>query len=141
MTIPIERLEVRLGRAATNVERAIQGVVQIVFEEVGSQVVRRTPVDTGFARANWRPTRNSPSTRPVTALDPTGSATIARIAAVARSYRLGDTLYNVNRAPYIGLLNQGRSPQAPAGFVGSAVSSGTALAVTRFNAILSRICR
>lgn len=110
---------------------AIEGLVSDVAEEIGRVLVPATPVDTGFARANWRPALNAPPLIPVTRNDPTGSATISRIAVVARQYRVGDTFYLTNNAPYISLLNRGSSPQATAGFVARSVQRGTAVAVSR----------
>ncbi len=106
--------------------------------EVGRVLVPATPVKTGFARANWRATLNIPSSRPLTFLDPSGQATIARIVAVSRSWTLGDTLFIVNRAPYIEKLNAGSSPQAPAGFVRVAVDEGVRRALATFTAGLIR---
>lgn len=102
----------------------IQGLIADIGTEIGVSLVPATPVKTGFARGNWRPTLNAPSPLPVTILDPTGSATIARIRVISHQYRLGNTLFITNRTPYIGLLNQGSSPQAPPGFVLQAVTQG-----------------
>lgn len=119
----LEDLDRRLTRAAERLEQSIETLVEEVGSEVGRVLVPATPVDTGRARANWRPSLNAPASRPVTLTDPTGAATIARIGNVSRSWRLGDTLYIVNRVAYIRRLNAGSSPQAPAGFVEDAVST------------------
>ena len=121
----LRQLEGRLDRVAT---RLVSGVAQTLEEiaiAVAEDLVPATPVLTGFARANWRPALNAPATVPVTALDPTGSATIAKITAVAKRARVGDTIFIVNNAAYIGALNAGSSPQAPPRFVQSAVQTGT----------------
>lgn len=102
-----------------------------VTTEIGDRLVPATPVDTGFARGNWRPTLNSPAEVPVTFNDPTGEGTTARIAVVARRYRVGDTIFIRNNAPYIVRLNEGSSPQAPAGFVQDAIREGFSAAVAR----------
>lgn len=123
------QLSRRLARAAARLEIGVSGVIAIVGTSIGREIVPATPVDTGFARANWRPSLNAPAIVPVSELDPTGQATVARIATVSSRYRVGDTLFIVNNAPYIGALNAGSSPQAPAGFVQRSVREGTAKAL------------
>lgn len=121
------RLDVVIGRLAGGLGK----IVEDIGREVAVELVPGTPVDTGFARANWRPSLNSPTTQPITFLDPTGAATIEKIANVAKRWRLGDTLFIVNRAPYIGALNAGSSPQAPAGFVQAALEVGVERAMKK----------
>jgi hypothetical protein len=111
----------------------VEQLVEAVTEEIGRDVVTATPVLTGFAAGNWRPSLNAPATVPITFNDPTGSATIARISTTARQYRIRDTVFIVNNAPYIADLNRGSSPKAPAGFVEAAVRSGTARAIARLS--------
>lgn len=113
----LARLSRRLDRVADRLTSGVQRFVAILGQELAEELVPATPVDTGYARGNWRPSLNAPSPVPVSVLDPTGAATIARITVTARQFRVGDTLFLVNRAPYIGRLNAGSSPQAPAGFV------------------------
>lgn len=124
MSTAFSTLDDRLNRVA---DRLTDNVVRLMTEiiiSIGTAVVILTPVDTGFARANWRPSLNSPATSPISFLDPTGSATIARIETVARRFRIGDQAFLTNRAPYIGRLNEGSSPQRAAGFVQLAVIEG-----------------
>ncbi len=128
----LRQLSGRLRRVELRLNRGIEQLIGTVGDEVGKALVPATPVDTGFARGNWRPTLNVPASRPVTFLDPTGAATIARIKAVSQSFRLGDILFIVNNAPYIGLLNAGRSPQASAGFVAASVEKGVNVALLSF---------
>lgn len=131
--MPSARLTRRLNRVASRLTEGLERVVAEVTEEIGRELVPATPVDTGFARGNWRPSLNAPATVPVTNNDPTGAATIARITTVARQYRVGDTVYITSNIPYIERLNEGSSPQAPAGFVQKSVRAGTARALVRIN--------
>ena len=124
--------ERRLDRIARRMTAGVELLVQNVAEEIGDAVVIYTPVDTGYARGNWRPSLNAPAGAPISVLDPTGQATVARIVAVARQYRVGQTLYIVNNAPYIGSLNEGSSPQAPPGFVQDAIRDGFEAGVRAF---------
>ena len=122
----------RLIRVSRRLENGLEKVIATVGNEIGITLLPATPVKTGFTRGNWRPTLNVPSTRPVTFLDPTGQATIARIATVSKSWKVGDTLFIVNNTPYIELLNAGSSPQAPADFVRKAVDASVSRALATF---------
>lgn len=120
-----------LNRVSTRLTKGVERLMETTAEEIGREVVPATPVDTGFARGNWRPSINAPAVVPVTLNDPTGAATIARISTVARQYKIGDTIFIVNNASYIGDLNRGSSPQAAAGFVQESVRRGTKRAIAR----------
>lgn len=104
------------------VEAAASRVVKAIAINVTAELVERTPVDTGWASANWVPSVGAPSD--VVAGSPDAVTTTARedgLAAVAR-YRLEDgPAFVSNNVPYIGRLNEGHSAQAPAGFVQQAV--------------------
>lgn len=120
----LRTLERRLDQAIDRLTLGVEALVEAVVESVGMEVVEATPVDTGFARGNWRPSLNAPATVPISILDPTGAATISRINTVARLYKIGDTVFLVNRAPYIESLNEGSSPQAEAEFIQTATQRG-----------------
>lgn len=92
-----------------------------------------TPVDTGWARANWVPNIGSPINSPVGEPGkPSPGAQQAGQAALVR-YKLGQgPIYITNAVPYIGRLNAGHSKQAPAGFIQLAVARASkAIAKTR----------
>ena len=82
-----------------------------------------TPVDTGWASANWVPNIGSPLEQPAgtraqaeSGTLPTASTT--QSALVASSYKLTlGPVHVTNNVPYILKLNAGSSGQAPAGFV------------------------
>lgn len=133
--MPTRVLANRLDEIADNLTNGVTRLIVTVTTEIGDELVPRTPVDTGFARANWRPSVNAPAVNPLTQNDPTGQATTARIAVVARRWTPGDTIFIRNNAPYIGDLNAGSSPQArPAGFVQRAVAKGRATAFAKIAA-------
>lgn len=95
-----------------------------------------TPVDTSQAISNWRITLNQ---RAVLAIPPyahgkKGSsqaesikATIDAAKLVLAAKKPGDTVWISNVLPYIGLLNDGSSTQAPSGFVERSVLIGRKL--------------
>ena len=88
-----------------------------------------TPIDTGWASANWVPsigrsfegtagTAEQARARRVS----TGQAEQG-LAAVITRYRLRQgPVFISNNVPYIGVLNDGSSAQAPAGFVQKAIA-------------------
>lgn len=120
----ISDLDARLDSVADRLTAGVEDLFADMMKFVAAAVVISTPVDTGFARGNWRPSVNTPSTTPTSVLDPTGAATIARATAVGRFWRVGDTAFLTNNAAYIGRLNQGSSPQADAGFIRAAIVEG-----------------
>ena len=127
----LRQLERRLNNLTTRLVKGISKTIEEIGTAVGEDVVEATPVLTGFAKGNWRPSLNAPAAFPITVLDPTGSGTKAKIAAVAARARPGDTLFIVNNAAYIGALNAGSSPQADPLFVEGAVASGTERALNK----------
>jgi len=94
---------------------------------INAELIKATPVDTGWARANWVPNIGSPfeGTAGTRADAEAGSvdtaAQQAGLAKVATSYKTGPTIHQTNNVPYIELLNGGSSKQAPSGFVQSSI--------------------
>lgn len=126
----IERAERLFREVALRLEGAVEGFVREIVTEL-AELPGATPVDTGLARGNWRPSLNFPVQDPTSLPDPTGAAAAERIRSVARQYRIGDTVYVVNRVPYIGQLNAGSSPQALPGFVEAEVDEAVRRASER----------
>ena len=93
-------------------------VVKKIAFDVFSSVVKRTPVDTGRARASWTIAinRTDLTTAPVGS-----SVSITSPTAALGPVKWGDTVYISNNLPYIVPLNNGSSVQAPEGFVQMAV--------------------
>lgn len=77
-------------------EQKIDRFISAAADELKSQLVPRTPIDTGRARRGWQ----------------------LRQGAYSTSVE--------NRVPYIGVLEKGRSKQAPNGFVRQSVSATVA---------------
>lgn len=86
-----------------------------------------TPVDTGWARANWIPTIGTARegvagsrAQAEAGLLPSDQQT--GIASVAATYKLArGPIHITNNVPYIGRLDAGSSRQAPRGFVRRAI--------------------
>lgn len=104
------------------IERVIERVVRVIVVNAVAELREATPVDTGWARANWVPQVGVPVFRPYgaypgkggTAQDGFSERGLAQVAI----WRFGHgPVYIVNNVPYIERLNDGSSRQAPAGFV------------------------
>lgn len=88
-----------------------------------------TPIDTGWARANWVPSVGDPAILPASNNDPDAAAIAARQQAaenglnrVLQWSKDDGPIYITNNVPYIGALNNGHSPQqAQPGFVQRAI--------------------
>ena len=108
-------------------------VIRRIAVNTTAELIERTPVDIGWARANWVPAIGSPALAAVGNLDRESraaqlSAARARQAAGQASlfgYELDDgNVFISNGVPYIGRLNGGSSDQAPEGFVQDAIAAG-----------------
>jgi hypothetical protein len=88
-----------------------------------------TPVDVGWARANWVPSIGSPVSKNLRDVPSTSANAAAAqaeqrsaVARIATGYRLDQgKVFISNNVPYILRLNDGSSNQAPAGFVQNAI--------------------
>ncbi len=120
-------------RVVTNLASRVEQVVKAITLNIVANLRRApseggTPVDTGWARANWIPTVGQTRVFPSgSRKDVTNAAQDAGVADVAANYTLDrGTVYISNSVPYIGLLNLGHSPQASPGFVQRAILEAVA---------------
>lgn len=99
-------------------ERRVEQAVARVAVNVTHELVATTPVDTGWARANWIPAVGSPARG-------TGQSRQAAGLAEVVAFKLADgQAFVSNNVPYIRRLNGGSSKQAPSNFVEHAVAKG-----------------
>ena len=126
----------RARRGSRDVEQHVERVVRRLQLRVYQAVSSRSPVDTGFFRSRWTPSRaapdrSGPTTRP---RDPQTARSLAqrllsenqrRADEVAARWRLADGLaFIVNNTRYGVFLNDGSSAQAPAMFVQMGIADG-----------------
>lgn len=122
----------------TRIEVELLGAVGKIVGQVQLRCLQTlasaTPVDTGFARANWAPSTGSPiierqekpkddkAARSVARAK--RSANLERAKAIASTYsvRLGNA-YLTNNVSYMQYLNEGSSAQAGAKFVEKAIEA------------------
>lgn len=96
-------------------------MAQIGFEVV-AELVETTPVDTGWARANWVPRIGQPVAGPSGTREAVSTADQSQGLASLAGYKIEQgAIYVTNHVPYIKALNNGHSKQAPAGFVEESV--------------------
>jgi hypothetical protein len=114
-----------VGKNFSEMKRAGKVLVETVREDVfglaldvHGNLVEATPVDTGHARINWTPTVAAPARGEIEGADP--SSAVDPVVALGPASP-GDIMFITNNVPYIRRLNEGSSPQAPAGFVEKAV--------------------
>lgn len=115
-----------------------------------SQPPLGTPVDTGWAAANWVPSVGDPYNDPTAAevREPTAAQVAAR-AAVAREGQndvLGwkptdGSIFSTNNVPYIQALNNGHSGQSPRGFVQAAIEKAIRQTYSRARSFSGRTSR
>lgn len=99
--------------------------LQVLANLVASPSRGGTPVDTGWARANWVPNIGEPLTGVVGTREAVTAGAQAAGQAKLIRYKLGQgPIYLTNNVEYIKRLNAGHSKQAPAGFIQAAVARG-----------------
>lgn len=117
------------------IERLTERVVTKITLDVLANLIETTPVDTGWARANWVPSIGSAFEADLGGVRATPQAAASAsqrqssaAASVASTYSLDrGRVYITNNVPYVPRLNDGHSAQAPTGFVQAAIRK----AVTR----------
>lgn len=114
----------------TAIVRGIHAVteraVKTVTLDVHANLVETTPVDTGWARANWVPRVGQPANEPVGSPGSSGVSAARAAAQNGITQVLGyviqkGSVFVTNNVPYIERLNDGHSQQEPAGFVQRAI--------------------
>jgi len=113
-----------MERACVNIERASDARVKKVALAAYREINKGSPVDKGTFRANWVATLDGID-RSVD-LEKT-NADVAEVitkatAVITGGAKVGTTVYISNSAPYAGKLEEGYSPQSPAGIVAPAIT-------------------
>lgn len=103
-------------------------VVIAIISNVHANLVRAptrggTPVDTGWARANWIPNFSTPFRQVIGSPDSVSDGEGQRfLGSALPTYTVErGPVFISNNVPYITLLNDGSSPQAQPGFVQAAI--------------------
>lgn len=106
-----------VARFAKKANASIDLITRKVTLDLFSDVVRRTPVDTGRLKGSWIASQHAPNLSKLTYTDKEGNTTIARIAQQIGG--AGSVTYLVNTQPYsVRIEYDGWShTKAPAGMV------------------------
>jgi hypothetical protein len=108
-----------LAQFAAKVKADLDTVVRKSTLQVFSAVVKKTPVDTGRARANWNASQGAVDTTTTTSTDQ-GRGTAE--ALKAGEIPSGGVVYLANSLPYIRALEYGEYPNPPKKGTGKTVN-------------------
>lgn len=100
-----------LSKWADATQEKLDAVVRQTCQEMALNVVRDTPVDTGFLRASWQPSIGKP------AENAPGAGSPGTVSLVASQMEAGQTFYMINNAEYGPFVEFGTSRMAPRYFV------------------------
>jgi len=114
-----------MNRACVNIQNTSESRIRKVALAAYREINRGSPVDKGTFRANWVAsidTIDRSSDLSKTGKDVNEAVTTAT-AVITNGAKLGTTVYISNAVPYAGKLEDGYSPQAPAGVVAPALTT------------------
>lgn len=105
-------------RIAAELTAHVELAAKALVLAITANLIKATPVDTGWARANWVPSIGTPASSVAGSPDSVSTSAQQTGIATALQFKLGaGVLYVSNAVPYIQRLNDGWSKQAPLGFV------------------------
>ena len=132
----------------------VNDVIKALAAETNNALVDATPVDTGFARANWRVNLNKAASGTLGSKDKAAAASAATLSqsqsvrAVALfDHKKHNKIVISNNVDYIGMvdaegkrgLNAGSSPQARPFFVQTAIYKTVAKVQNAFKSVVRRV--
>lgn len=109
--------QVTISQWVAKARKRMDLLVQKVSLEAFSEVILKTPVDSGRARASWGVGVGVVTYGPTEGSDPSGQEAIARATAAASGIKAGQVINLASNLAYIGRLEYGYSKQAPAGMI------------------------
>lgn len=123
----------QIAAFARKTEAKIETAIRKIALDVFSEVILKSPVDTGRFRGNWQVAIGNVPAGTLEVEDKTGTVTIGKVQAEVLNLKAGDTIYLVNNLPYALPLEYGHSGQAPEGMV--------RITVQRFKPIVEAVAR
>lgn len=119
MQLDVKKFVAELEAFSEKTFAALDSVFQEVVVDLGTSVVRLSPVLTGRFRGNWQLTVDSPANFSLVTTDPEGDNTLAEIKQRASLLKSGQIAWLANQLTYGQLIETGdHSPKAPQGVVG-----------------------
>lgn len=119
--MPKQTSKQKLDNLARRIDVGTQEMMKRVALDIDSALVLTTPVDTGRARSNWQVSIGKTALGTVDTLMSPSEAIGNAKAELSKLKDSDDKIHITNNLPYIQRLNEGWSPQQPAGFVDQAV--------------------
>jgi len=116
----IKAMELDLAKAADLIDVSVGLVLKKVVFDLGRGIIKRTPVDTGTARANWAATQGGTPAPPTRKFSGGKRAAGDQARGTMNQLVFGDpysSYFWSNSLPYIEALEFGHSTQAPEGMV------------------------
>jgi hypothetical protein len=102
-SVPLQKLA---DKAKVDLETVVRKVTIGLF----SNVLVRTPVDTGRARGNWNLSYNGIDDSTSANTDPSGERKLAEIKTAVLAAPVGGVMYMCNSLPYARVLEYGEYP-------------------------------
>lgn len=103
-------------------ELTINDTYKIAAEKYASEVIRKTPVDQGFAKGSWSVGINGNPKRFRERADKVGNFTVTRAIQAIAKVKPGDFIRLATNIPYMTRLEYGWSKQQPNGWVRAATA-------------------
>ena len=129
-----ERRQIRA--VVRGLERVTERIIVKITTDVTANLIEDTPVDTGWAQANWVPSIGAPVVKDLAGAERNvQSASSEQSAGIAEvlGYRLRRArVFISNNVEYILALNDGHSSQRPAGFVQRAIRKAVTIDIRGF---------
>lgn len=120
-----------LARFSDETLRKMEVATQKIALDTFTTVIFNTPVDTGRLRGSWNAAIGQPLPRSLTANDPDGGDTLARVGGVVENFSLGEVIYMATNVEYAPFIENGTDKIAPRGMV--------ALAVQRYQPVAAQV--
>jgi hypothetical protein len=112
-----------------NLTEVVNKAIKVIITDLMLNLPQETPVDTGWAKANWQVGFTPPLSQLTVERDiksdlvSGAESAQSKTLAFALAYTpLIEKAYVYNRVDYISELNKGTSPKAPPGFVEAAIA-------------------
>ena len=103
--------------AIKDIKDVPEKVVRGTLINMGTRIIKRSPVDSGRFRGNWQFTSNVIPRGQLNRVDPNGAQSAGDLAGSASRFESGSVFYMTNNLPYGERLEFGYSKQAPSGMV------------------------
>lgn len=95
----------QIAAFAKKTGQSMDNTVRAVCVQLSTEIIQRTPVDTGRLRGSWIPSINAASSAEGTP-DKSGAATIGKVNSVAQNAP-GNVFYLTNNLPYARVMEYG----------------------------------